>query len=941
MRRSRISVITAQRVRRLTVAMALIGAVACSYAADPKASKFFEDALVRYEKKDMDGAIIQLKNALQIDPKMLPVQVLLGKALLRNGEVIASEVALLEALRLGVNRAEIVVPLAQAYLAQGKHKLIFEQQQLLLTGLPAGVQLQLLLLRASASSDLGDVRGALKAIDDARAIDPRSPDVSLAEVPIRIRSRQFTEATAAVERALILAPGSAEAWYQKGSILHVMGELNGAIAAYDKALAADASHAEARIARTGINIDLGKNAEAFKDLDALQKLTPHEPRAAYLRALLAERNKDFTAANAALKEVTNLIDPVPMDFIRYRPQLLMLNGLSHFGLGQREKAKQYLVAFQKIQGNSPASKLLAQILLAEPNVPGAIDVLEGYLKGQPADAQAMTLLASAYMSLGRNAKATALMQEALKGRDTPEMRTVLGMSLIRGGQSAQGVNELDSVFRKTPGQTQAGLTLINMYMRSGQSAKAVSVAENLVKQFPQNANFFNLLGMARGQAGNGATAKEAFEQALKLDGNLTAAKLNLARLEIATKSYDAATLRLASILKADEKNAEAMYEMSVISDRRGKVADAQRWLEKANDLSGPKELRWGLALLDFFLRTGQSDLALQAAKRLSAKAPDDLQVLMAYARAQLAIGDPIGAKTSLNGATRFADYNAPKQVEIALLQLAANNLDGATYSLDKALSGQPDFLPAMALMADVELRKNESVKSEKRARDILAKYPQRAIGYSLLGDVARSRGQAATAIENYRRGHQIEPSTETLLRLFGALSLQDSGKPAIQLAEPWIKAHPQDIGVQKALGNTYARTGDFVAARRSYESVLQLAPDDSNVLNNLANVLLRLKDPTAIKIAEQALLKNSTNADAIDTLGWILFQNGQVDRSLTMLRDARLRVPANQEIRYHLAAVLAHTGRKNEARDELEAALKGGNSFESVNDAQALLRTLK
>ena len=147
--------------------------------------------------------------------------------------------------------------------------------------------------------------------------------------------------------------------------------------------------------------------------------------------------------------------------------------------------------------------------------------------------------------------------------------------------------------------------------------------------------------------------------------------------------------------------------------------------------------------------------------------------------------------------------------------------------------------------------------------------------------------------------------------------------------------------MQKALGNTYARTGDFVAARRSYESVLQLAPDDSNVLNNLANVLLRLKDPTAIKIAEQALLKNSTNADAIDTLGWILFQNGQVDRSLTMLRDARLRVPANQEIRYHLAAVLAHTGRKNEARDELEAALKGGNSFESVNDAQALLRTLK
>lgn len=514
-------------------------------------------------------------------------------------------------------------------------------------------------------------------------------------------------------------------------------------------------------------------------------------------------------------------------------------------------------------------------------------------------------------------------------------------SLIRGGQSVEGVSELDSVFRKTPGQTQAGLTLITMYLRSGQAAKAISIAENLVKQFPQNASFFNLLGMARGQAGNGAAAKAAFEQALKLDDSLIAAKLNLARIEIATKAYDAATSRLTAILKADEKNAEAMYEMSVISDRRGKTADAQRWLEKANDLSGPKELRWGLALLDFFLRTGQPDLALQAAKRLSSKAPDDLQVLLGYSRAQLAIGDPIGAKSSLNGATRFADYNAPKQVEIALLQLAANNLDGAGYSLDKALSGQPDFLPAMALMAEVELRKNDTAKSEKRARDIVAKYPQRAIGYSLLGDVARSRGQTAVAIDSYRKAHQTEPSTETLLRLFGGLSLQDGGKPAIQLAEQWLKTHPQDIAVRKAAADAYARAGNFALARSSYESVLNLAPNDFGVLNNLANVLLRLKDPSAIKIAEQTVAKNPSNPNAIDTLGWILFQNGQTDRALTMLRDARLRVPANPEIRYHLAVVLAKAGRNNEARDELETALKTSSSFEFVAEAQALLRTLR
>src|SRR5438105_14935143 len=89
-------------------------------APEGAAARFYEDALARYERQDLAGAIVQLKNALQIDKNMLPVQVLLGKALLQNGEAIPAEVALTEALRLGVSRAEVVLPLMQAHLAQGK-----------------------------------------------------------------------------------------------------------------------------------------------------------------------------------------------------------------------------------------------------------------------------------------------------------------------------------------------------------------------------------------------------------------------------------------------------------------------------------------------------------------------------------------------------------------------------------------------------------------------------------------------------------------------------------------------------------------------------------------------------------------------------------------------------------------------------------------------------
>lgn len=51
-----------------------------------KAARFYEDALGRYERRDLAAAIIQLKNALQLDKTLLPVHELLGKALLLNGE---------------------------------------------------------------------------------------------------------------------------------------------------------------------------------------------------------------------------------------------------------------------------------------------------------------------------------------------------------------------------------------------------------------------------------------------------------------------------------------------------------------------------------------------------------------------------------------------------------------------------------------------------------------------------------------------------------------------------------------------------------------------------------------------------------------------------------------------------------------------------------------
>lgn len=926
--------------RAALAALAVTFTLSAHGVTDERAARYYEDALGRYEKKDYSGAVIQLKNALQIDRNQLPVQVLLGKTLLANGDAIAAEVAFREALRLGVNRAEIVLPLAETYITLGKQKQLLVEPAFAPAGLPRDVQLKVLLLRASASADIGDNRTAFGALDEARALDPRSPSPYLAEVPIRIRFGQIKEAETAADRAFSIAPGAAESAYQKGTVLHQRGELKEALDLYAKALQTDPGHTEARLARAGLLVDFGQLQEASKEIDALTRISHLDPRAAYLRALIAERENRPADVTKALRQVTELLDPVPPDFIRYRPQIMLLNGLAHLGLNETAKAKPLLEAIQRMQGASPVSKLLSQIYLSERDTSKAISTLESYLRTYPADAQAINLLASAHMQDGRDGKAAALMQEALNGRDTPELRTTLGISLINTGRAGDALGHLEKAFRKDNNLIQAGTALVGLYLRGNQTAKAISVAETLTRKKPDSAGLHNLHGLALTAAGNAAAARAAFEKALKVDVQFMPAQLNLVRLDISARAFDNAAQRLAAILRKNERSTDALFEMALLSERQGKLADMQGWLEKAASYESPRHWRAGLALVDLHLAQGRPQQALEAAKRITGKAPDDPNALIALARANLANNDPAGARSALTTATRVAEYNATLQVRIATLQIAANHLPGATYSIEKALMGKPGFLPAMVLANEIDIRQGQFAQAETRARKVIEQHPKRSVGHLMLGDLATSRKQPGSALEWYRKAHQTEPSTTTVLKVFSVQAQQEGDKAALQTAEQWLRVHPKDIVVARAVADGKARTGDYQAARVAYEQLLKLAPDDINAMNNLTNVLYRLKDSSALKVAEATLTKAPGNPNVIDTLGWILLQNGQTDRALQLLRDARLRAPDNPDIRYHLAEALVRTNRPGEAKEELQIALNASRPFEHREAAAALLRKI-
>ncbi|PTT91190.1 PEP-CTERM system TPR-repeat protein PrsT, partial [Pelomonas sp. HMWF004] len=264
---------------------------------------------------------------------------------------------------------------------------------------------------------------------------------------------------------------------------------------------------------------------------------------------------------------------------------------------------------------------------------------------------------------------------------------------------------------------------------------------------------------------------------------------------------------------------------------------------------------------------------------------------------------------------------------------------GAAYTLDKALSGTPNDPAATAMLSSVELAQGNVADAEQRARQVIAAAPKSAMGYNLLAEVALRRGQGAAALEALRKAHELDKGPLTLTRLMRAQAQQGNLKGALESAEGWLKKSPADSVVRNALAELQVRANDFPAARKQYEAILKTSPTDASVLNNLANVLIELKDPVAVDVAERALKTDPRNPVLLDTAGWANHRNGKTDRALQLLRDARLRAPSNPDIRYHLAAVLAQTGRKAEAREELTTALRS-EGFATAAEARQLLSTL-
>jgi tetratricopeptide (TPR) repeat protein len=122
-----------------------------------------------------------------------------------------------------------------------------------------------------------------------------------------------------------------------------------------------------------------------------------------------------------------------------------------------------------------------------------------------------------------------------------------------------------------------------------------------------------------------------------------------------------------------------------------------------------------------------------------------------------------------------------------------------------------------------------------------------------------------------------------------------------------IELGMESIQIFASLGYIYYGQQMVDESIEILEKALQLDPDYPNALNSLGFIYAEegIDRKKALALCKRAVQLKPNNAAYLDSLGWALFRNGQLEEARATLRKALDLASGNREIARHLKTVIS------------------------------------
>ncbi len=759
--------------------LAAVIVLACGGPEEKKA-KFFNRAKELLEKGETVKARLEVKNALQIDPKFAQGYSLLGEIEQREGNLKGAFDAFGKAVELKPDLPMAQVELGRLLLASGAPDKAMEKARLVLGQEPENPEA--LLLKGSVLLAQRDLDAAAGIFEGLLQKGVTRPEVFLALAMARAGNlaqaeKTLQEGIAANKNSVALHLGLAK-FYSETK------QPDKAVSMLRKVVELQPNQPLYKFNLASLLWDDGRQAAAIDMVaDLLAKAPANEEVCETAARFYLSKNQLLEAA----KVLEAGIEKAPKGF-----RLRLLLGEVYLNLGQPEKAAARLEECLKLSG--------------DPANPGII--------------QAKTLLARAHLLMRQTDQAETYANEVI--RDNPrsiEAHFTKGDIFLFRGDGVNAAAEFRTVVSERPQFIPGYLRLAGAHVLNQELDLAVAVLQNGLRVEPKSRDVLQALSRVYVLKKNPAAAEEQLRKVVDLYPDEPAARADLGDFLASVRKIGEAREAYQALVRKDPQNPLGYLKLSRLHRFDQKPQEGLAALEEGyrhNQLSA--ELL--TELIQGYVRQKRHDAAIAVCRKRITENPRDVFALNLIgwvhtdmknfqeaegalkkaiemqplwpaphtnlANLYLLQGRKAQAVETFEAAIRANSRDPSGYLSLALLYERDRDFANAVNVYERALGENPGFWFAANnlafLLAETSARKEDLARAKALAEDAIKQRPNEptlvdTLGwvYFRMGDYAQARGLIEQALAT-------SPETDVLNYHMGAVLVKLGHKDAAREA---------------------------------------------------------------------------------------------------------------------------------------------------------------
>lgn len=401
-----------------------------------------------------------------------------------------------------------------------------------------------------------------------------------------------------------------------------------------------------------------------------------------------------------------------------------------------------------------------------------------------------------------------------------------------------------------------------------------------------------------------------FRNALKLDQNAVAPRLEFARLLHAQGQLEQAAGHYQRLTELDPNNLEARISLARILLIGNQTTEAQHHIDAALSRD-PNDIEARALKATSYFRQGNTEEAMDIARRVTIDRP----------------GHPVASMV------------------VANVHMAAERYSEALFALDPAIAQAPEDLGLHLGKLRALRAAQDDQRIGQHLKVMIDTFPRNTDIARALAEwhVLKGDGDQAEAV---LRAHaaQVPESPDHSLAVVGLLNRLYGPDAARAELQRLIEGDAHQVIFIRAYADFEARQGDLPAAEARLRDLLEtdLTVDEEDETKvELANTLRSKGDlDAAVVLANEVLERDRLNVGALKISAHGHLANGEEEKAIADLRIALDNDPTDASILTLMATAHERNGARGLAQERLALAMQvsGGGTEEALRYADFLVR---